>query len=192
MSDPNQTPVDGTPTPAAPELPTLKLRAVRHDQGAACFLAAAIQPAPAEQCGGPYILAHVTKAGPVPGLGFEEKKILSPADAVAYFARRGAEEFAAVALVYQALRAAEAPADNALDGKYVGEVRKVDTGVVVPPDEWILFRVTDKALVATMTDYHRHCGALGAGAAHLAGVDRLIGRVHTWQEAHPDRVKVPD
>lgn len=76
--------------------------------------------------------------------------------------------------------------------KYAGEVWKVDDGESIPDGEWILFRVKDRALPATLFHYHQICLHLGASRDYLDGILALADRVEEWQLAHPDEVKVPD
>lgn len=64
-----------------------------------------------------------------------------------------------------------------MDGKYAGEIRKADTGEVVPADEWILFRAKDDAVPAMLRAY---------------AIALLHHRVLDWRSAHPDLCKVPD
>ena len=78
-----------------------------------------------------------------------------------------------------------------MDGKYVGDVRKLD-GSEIPAGEWILFRAKDNAVPAMLEAYRRICADLGSGPDHLEGVDRLAARVAEWRDLHPELCKVPD
>lgn len=79
-----------------------------------------------------------------------------------------------------------------LDHKYTGEIRKADTGELVPNDEWIVFRAKDDAVPAMLRWYHAECKAQGSPEAHLDAIALLHLRVIKWREAHPDQCKVPD
>ena len=56
----------------------------------------------------------------------------------------------------------------------------------------VLFLAKDKALPATLEFYKEECERLGAEPTFLKSVDKLIGRVKEFQDAHPKKVKVPD
>lgn len=79
-----------------------------------------------------------------------------------------------------------------LDGKYTGEIRKADTGELVPADEWILFRAKDDAVPAMLRAYHAECRKLGSPEGHLDAIALLHHRVIDWRSAHPELCKVPD
>jgi hypothetical protein len=79
-----------------------------------------------------------------------------------------------------------------LDSKAYGVLFRTKDNTPIPPDEYIVFRVYDKALVSTLSHYLNECRALGADERHLEGVSQLLAKVLGWQNAHPDRMKVPD
>lgn len=79
-----------------------------------------------------------------------------------------------------------------LDGKYIAEIRKADTGELIPNDEWILFRAKDLALPATLLAYYDECRRRGSPVSHLQAIMALYERTNDWQMAHPDLCKVPD
>lgn len=79
-----------------------------------------------------------------------------------------------------------------LDGKAYGLLFTVKDNKPIPPDEFIVFRVYDKALLATLDFYYAQCVQIGADDRQLAGVKRLIDLVKDWQAKHPERCKVPD
>lgn len=79
-----------------------------------------------------------------------------------------------------------------LDAKFEGEIRKVKDGSIVPPDQYMVFLVKDRAFLPTLYFYRQQCEVLGADAEHLAAVDRTISRAKAWQDANPEMMKVPD
>jgi len=79
-----------------------------------------------------------------------------------------------------------------LNWKYEGTIIKSENKNVVPEDEWVLFRVTDKYLWPTLNFYKEQCKAGNCSKEHLDDVQGLIDRVEEWQRRNSDRVKVPD
>jgi hypothetical protein len=62
----------------------------------------------------------------------------------------------------------------------------------IDPDEWIVFRASDKALIPTLEFYQDKCAEIGAGDDHINGIRDLIRRLQQWQGEHPERMKIPD
>ena len=79
-----------------------------------------------------------------------------------------------------------------LDAKFVGEIRKVKDGSVVPPDEFVVFLAKDNAFAETIYYYRKRCVALGADEEQIAAVDRMIARLNHWRAMNQHRLKVPD
>jgi len=79
-----------------------------------------------------------------------------------------------------------------LDGKVHGTLVSNRTGEEIPPDEYVVFRPHDDALVETLYYYRNLLVPKGASREQLEAVDSLIARVEAWREAHPERRKVPD
>ena len=79
-----------------------------------------------------------------------------------------------------------------LQFKYGGVIIKSDDGSIVPEDEWILFRVSDKCLMKTLIHYMGECEHQGCSNEFRDKFEELIIRIKEWQEKNPDRVKVPD
>ena len=79
-----------------------------------------------------------------------------------------------------------------LDGKFHGVVVKNKNGVVVTPDQWIVFLAKDNALMPTLAYYLAECERIGASAAQLESIKGLMTRAQAWRDAHPDACKVPD
>ena len=61
-------------------------------------------------------------------------------------------------------------------------------GNVVDPGECIIFKVTDKALIATLNEYILNCNNL----EHQHSAIDLQVEVARWQAENPDRVKAAD
>lgn len=79
-----------------------------------------------------------------------------------------------------------------LDTKVYGILLKRKDNQVIPPDEFIVFRPADNALVDTLVFYLGKCQELGAAPEHLEAVHGLLRRVREWRGKHPERCKVPD
>jgi len=79
-----------------------------------------------------------------------------------------------------------------LDHKYIGEIRKIETGELLDPEEFVIFRVKDLALSNTLRHYWETCRALGSPLEHLDAILALRERVQVWQQEHPEQCKVPD
>lgn len=63
----------------------------------------------------------------------------------------------------------------------------------VPEDEPVfVIRGADAMACPLLSAYYERCTAGGAEAEHLASVEAEYTRFADWQEAHPERVKVPD
>jgi hypothetical protein len=63
----------------------------------------------------------------------------------------------------------------------------------VPDDEPVfVIRAADALACPLLSAYYNLCGENGAAAEHTASVEAEYTRFADWQEAHPDRVKVPD
>ena len=78
-----------------------------------------------------------------------------------------------------------------LDRKHYGRVFSRKTGKEIPADEFIVFRVHDKALLPTLRFYQERCQNI-CNEAQLAEMALLIEAVRGWQMLHPDRMKFPD
>lgn len=79
-----------------------------------------------------------------------------------------------------------------LDTKVYGVLFTVKDNKPIPPDEFIVFRPHDDAILLTLEAYRNFCGAVGADPEQIQAVAELISRVRAWREQHPDRCKVPD
>lgn len=79
-----------------------------------------------------------------------------------------------------------------LDAKFYGEIRKAKDDSLVPDDEYVVFLAKDNAFADILPLYRIACQTAHADAAQMKAVDDMIGRVHAWRAAHPDRLKVPD
>lgn len=79
-----------------------------------------------------------------------------------------------------------------LDGKVHGQLFANKDGREIPPDEFVVFRPHDNALLTTLEIYRLECEAIGADDEQLLAVDRLVLRVKEWRSLHPDRCKIPD
>ncbi len=63
----------------------------------------------------------------------------------------------------------------------------------VPDDEpVIVFRARDSLLCPLLSEYHEKCIQAGSPARHLELIAETYNRIADWQEANPDKVKVPD
>lgn len=79
-----------------------------------------------------------------------------------------------------------------LDHKYIGEIRNIETGELLDPEEFVIFRAKDLALPATLLAYYDESRRRGSPVEHLEGVLALYERVEAWQQEHPGQCKVPD
>lgn len=79
-----------------------------------------------------------------------------------------------------------------LDSKVHGHIFKNKDNTEIPPDEFIVFRPHDNAVLAMLQFYRQTLTIQGAGIEQLLSVDRLIYRVETWRKLHPERCKVAD
>lgn len=79
-----------------------------------------------------------------------------------------------------------------LDSKVHGRLFKNKNQEEIPPDEFIVFRPHDNAILPMLLFYQSQCDQLGADAVQLAAIDALIARVLRWRRAHPERCKVAD
>jgi hypothetical protein len=53
-------------------------------------------------------------------------------------------------------------------------------------------RAQDNAALRTIEDYWNACTAIGCSSDHLDNIHTARDAFMTWQQAHPDKVKVPD
>ncbi len=81
---------------------------------------------------------------------------------------------------------------KSIDRKFQILATSRKSGKTYTDNEAVLFLAKDKAFLRTLPDYKRHCIELGADEAQLHCIDLLTARVITYQETHPDEVKVPD
>lgn len=79
-----------------------------------------------------------------------------------------------------------------LDGKFHGVIVKNKNGVIVPPDEWMVFLAKDDAFPPTLKFYRKELERQGAELAQLASVDGIIKRVDAWRADNPTKCKTPD
>jgi len=82
-----------------------------------------------------------------------------------------------------------------MDHKYVCKgdgIFNVNTGLVVPEDEWIVFRAKDTAVPMMLEFYRQACKDLGCNNNHIRSIEDLINRVDNFQDKHPERCRVPD
>jgi hypothetical protein len=79
-----------------------------------------------------------------------------------------------------------------LDLKFHGTVISNKTGCEVPVDQWIVFKATDDALLATLRFYLDQCKLLGADPIQLEAVKTLSHRVFLWRREHLQECHVPD
>lgn len=79
-----------------------------------------------------------------------------------------------------------------LDAKFDGVIFKVKDGTIVPPDQYMVFLVKDRAFLNTVRFYREECARLGADQEHLQAVSRTIDRAEKWQRDNVDLMKVPD
>jgi len=79
-----------------------------------------------------------------------------------------------------------------LDTKVYGILFKTKDNTPIPPDEFIVFRAADNAIVDTLVCYLGKCTALGAEQSHINAIHDLLRRVREWRGKHPERCKIPD
>lgn len=79
-----------------------------------------------------------------------------------------------------------------LDGKFTGIVASDRTGLIVPPDQFVVFLAKDNAFPSTLKFYIEECRRIGADAEQICAVERLYVRVMEWRTAHSDLCKIPD
>lgn len=79
-----------------------------------------------------------------------------------------------------------------LDTKVHGTIVRNKDGMEIPPDEFVVFRPGDDALLPTLEYYRQRCQLIGAKEPQLRAVDDLIERVARWRSLNPGRCKVPD
>ena len=79
-----------------------------------------------------------------------------------------------------------------LNLKYEGTIIKSEDSSIVPEDEWVLFRASDKFLLKVLDFYEGQCQSSGCSKEHLDDIQGLKDRVDEWQRRYPTRVKIPD
>ncbi len=79
-----------------------------------------------------------------------------------------------------------------MDTKVYGILFKTKDNTPIPPDEFIVFRPADNALVDTLVFYLGKCMELKAAPEHIEAIHTLLKRVREWRGSHPERCKVPD
>lgn len=79
-----------------------------------------------------------------------------------------------------------------LDHKFHGVVVKNKNGIVVSPDQWMVFLAKDNAVPATLAFYEQECSRQGAEPAQIEAVRAMRQRVDEWRKAHPELCKAPD
>lgn len=91
------------------------------------------------------------------------------------------------------LEQARPPKDpNRLDVKIYGRLFKTKDDTEINPDEYIVFRAHDNALLPILEHYRDLCQQLGAGCHQLANINGLRQRVTLWRNKHQKRCKVAD
>ena len=62
----------------------------------------------------------------------------------------------------------------------------------IPEDEPVfLLRARDRQAIYAIAAYSRHCSQRNSPLAHLNDLARVIGVFADWQEANPERMRVP-
>lgn len=81
-----------------------------------------------------------------------------------------------------------------IDGKYKtsGDITKLDGTPISEDEPLILFRGQDKLLVPLLDHYLELCRGAGSPGGQIKLLRERIAEVKTWQDSHPDRLKVPD
>ena len=81
---------------------------------------------------------------------------------------------------------------NKLDAKFVGEIRKVKDGSLVPEDEYVVFLAKANCFADVLPIYLAKCIKAGCDDEHVDSVLRMIRRVRQWRNENPVRLKYPD
>lgn len=76
------------------------------------------------------------------------------------------------------------------DGKY-GKVL-TEFGHIPDDEPVIVFRARDITTVDLLAYYLMRCVKKGSPKRHLDIITTTVGRFRDWQDAHPDKVRVPD
>lgn len=79
-----------------------------------------------------------------------------------------------------------------LDHKYTINAAKTETRELIPQDECILFRATDKLLVPLLEEYKVMADFEGCPDIFIGELVNLIDRVKIWQSKNLSRVHLPD
>jgi hypothetical protein len=79
-----------------------------------------------------------------------------------------------------------------LDAKFYGNIFKIKDNSTVPDDEYVVFLAKDNAFANILPQYLAECIRLGADKEQVEAVTRIMDRLFTWRQAHPDRLKTPD
>lgn len=83
--------------------------------------------------------------------------------------------------------------EQKLDKKFVGEIKKIKDGSVVPPDQWFVFLVKDNAFALyALPRYLEACKELNCDRQQIELVEQMLDNATQWRSENKHLCKNPD